>query len=209
MRKIYLPCHVVTADLFVAASLVFFSGCGSLMEPRVPLPKIDPRAAAAEALRIYDTNSDGSLEASELAACPAMLGALERYDKDGNHQISQEEIVLRLENVYSKSVGLLEVQCTLTRKGQPLSGATVRFIPEPFLGDDIQTAVATTDASGLAIPSIPADQLPARLRNASMMQVGLYRVEIEHPSLSAKDAKRLGCEVDPMRRDGTTVRFDL
>ncbi len=190
-------------------TLLFSSGCGSLDKSRVSPPKVDARAAAVEAIRLYDANGDGSLGESELAACPAMKSARERYDKDGNRQISQDEIVQHLVNTYSAAVGLLEVQCTITRKGQPLSGATVRFIPEPFLGDDLLTAIATTDANGLAIPSIPVDQLPDRLRNASLMQVGLYRVEIEHPSLPANAVKELGCEVDPTRRDGTTTRFDL
>jgi hypothetical protein len=184
-------------------------GCGSLATPRVAPPKVDPRTAAGEAIRLYDTNADGSLDESELAACPAMKSARDRYDKDGNRQISQDEIAQRLEKVYSNAVGLLEVQCTITRNGQPLSGATVQFIPETFLGDTIHTAVATTNSDGMAIPSIPADQLPEKLRDAALMQVGIYRVEIEHPSLSADGVKKLGFEVDPTRRDGTTARFNL
>jgi hypothetical protein len=41
------------------------------------------------------------------------------------------------------------------------------------------------------------------------MQAGLYRVEIEHPSLPAGDKKPLGHEVDPTSRDGTAARFNL
>jgi hypothetical protein len=85
----------------------------------------------------------------------------------------------------------------------------VQFVPEPFLGEAVQTATATTDASGLARPAIPADNLPENLRNLPVMQVGVYRVEIEHPSISADGSKPLGFEVDPTSRDGTTARFNL
>ena len=209
MCKTHLPCRTASALLLVAYSPLFFSGCTSSATPQAAFPKVDPLSAAAEAIRLYDANGSGSLEEVELVKCPAMMNARDRYDKDGNLQISQEEIFQHLKSLYSASVGLLELQCVITRNSKPLPGATVRFIPEPFLGDDLQTAVATTDGDGLANPKIPVDQLTDRLRNASLMQVGLYRVVIEHPSLPTDQAKELGFEVDPTRRGGTTARFDL
>jgi hypothetical protein len=209
MWKAFISGRVATAICFVIFSLLLFGGCGSRGGSRAAPPKVDPRAAAAEAIRLYDKNGDGSLDELETGACPAIKRAREGYDKDGNGKISQDEISQHLESIYSVGVGLLEVQCTVLRNGRPLSGATVRFIPEPFLGGDLQTAIATTDADGVAIPSIPAEKLPGRLRNASLMQVGLYRVEIEHPTLSADHTKGLGFEVDPTRRGGTTASFDL
>jgi hypothetical protein len=209
MWNSYFPGRAATATCVLISSLLIFGGCGSLSKPRVAPPKVDPRAAAAEAIRLYDANGDGSLDEAELGACPAMKQARERFDKDGNGRISQEEITQQLQNIYSSAVGLLEVHCTVLRNGRPLAGATVRFIPEPFLGDDLQTAIGTTDADGVAVPSIPAEHLPDRLRKAPLMQVGLYRVEIEHPSLAADQAKGLGFEVDPTRRGGTAARFDL
>jgi hypothetical protein len=41
------------------------------------------------------------------------------------------------------------------------------------------------------------------------MQAGLYRVEIEHASLSAGAKKPLGHEVDPTGRQGTAAQFNL
>jgi hypothetical protein len=172
-------------------------------------PSVDPQTAAAEAIRLYDSDRDGRLSQTELKACPGIQTVRDRYDTDGDGQVTQEEVVARLEHLYSQSVGLLAVTCAVTHRGRPLAGAEVRFIPEPFLGDAVETAVAITDASGAAAPSIPADKLPPQLAKLWMMQVGIYRVEIEHPSLSAAERKPLGFEVDPTGRDGTTARFDL
>ncbi|HEY3394721.1 MAG TPA: hypothetical protein VGK58_18595 [Lacipirellulaceae bacterium] len=173
------------------------------------MPNVDPRSAAAEAIRQYDKDGDGQLNDPELAACPAINNARQRYDKDGDRRVSEEEIAQRLEQIYSTGTGLLEVQCTVARGGRPLAGATVRFVPEPFLGDALQTATGTTDSSGWATPGISADQLPENLTSAQLMQVGLYRVEIEHPTISPGSAKPLGFEVDPTGRDGTMAQFNL
>lgn len=209
MWKNLLLYRTTSALILVVCASLIFGGCSSSAPPEAASLKVDPEAAAAEAIRIYDANGNGVLEELELGKCPAIKNALDRYDKDGNHQISQEEISQRLKSLFSSSVGLLELQCAITRSGRPLSGATVRFIPEPFLGAGLQTATATTDDDGLASPKIPTDQLPDRLRNAPLMQVGLYRVEVEHPSLPTDQAKQLGFEIDPTRRGGTNVRFDL
>jgi hypothetical protein len=170
---------------------------------------VDPQVAAAEAIRLYDLSGDGRLNREELTACPAMSNVQERYDTDGDGHLSHGEIAARLEQLYTGRIGLLAVQCSVTRQGQPLAGARVRFVPEPFLATAIDSAVATTDSNGSASPSIPDDRLPASLRDLGMMQVGIYRVEVEHPALIGEEIKLLGFEVDPTRRDGTTVRFDL
>jgi hypothetical protein len=194
---------------FAATSFLVGAGCTSLDSSRVAPPSVDPQAAAAEAIRLYDTNTDGALDESELRACPAMHSVRNLYDGDGNGQVSEEEIARHIEGIVSSGVSMTEVQCTVTRGGRALADATVRFVPETFLGDAVQPATATTDSEGVATPRIAADQLPEQLRHAPLMQVGIYRVEIEHPQLKATDAKPLGVEVDPTRRDGTTARFDL
>ncbi|HJQ80299.1 MAG TPA: hypothetical protein VJ828_10105 [Lacipirellulaceae bacterium] len=173
------------------------------------MPSVDAHSAAAEAIEQYDKDGDAHLNDAELAACPAINNVRQRYDKDGDRQVSEEEIAQRLEQLYSTGTGLLEVRCTVTRGGRPLANATVRFVPEPFLADALQTATGTTDSSGLAMPGISADQLPENLTSAQLMQVGLYRVEIEHPTISPSGSKPLGFEVDPSSRDGTMAQVNL
>jgi hypothetical protein len=187
----------------------FLDGCGSLTSTKVETPKVDPQAAAAAALEAYDKDADRKLNESELAACPAIQRARAHYDKDSDRMVSEEEIAKHLEEVLASGAGLLEVKCTVTRGGLPLPGATVRFVPEPFLGDAVQPAVGTTDPSGIASLSLAPEQLPENLRSAQLMQVGIYKVEIEHPSLPANAQRPLGFEVDPTLREGSAVRFNL
>jgi hypothetical protein len=203
------PRQFGTASSSGALLVLLLNGCGPLTETRVEAPQVDPRAAAAAAIEKYDKDSDGRLSDTELADCPAIKSGLARYDKDSDKHVSEDEIAQRLEQIFSLQTGLIEVQCNVTRRGQPLSGAKVQFVPESFLGESVQPAVATTDSSGHARPAISAENLPDNLRNLPVMQVGVYRVEIEHPSIPAGSSKPLGFEVDPTSRDGTTARFNL
>jgi hypothetical protein len=180
-----------------------------MTKTRVEIPSVDPQGAAAAAIQEYDKDGDGRLNESELAASPAIANARAHYDKDGDKSISQEEIAQHFEQMFSAGVGLTQVPCTVTRGGRPLSGATVKFVPEAFLGESVQPASGTTDASGATSPSVAPEHLPENLQSAKLMQVGVYRVEIEHPSIAAGSSKPLGFEVDPSRRDGTTARFNL
>ncbi len=199
----------VTRTIAWLGSIFFLSGCDVSSRPSVTPPKVNPGSTAAAAIRSYDSDGNGSLSNSELTACPAISSARKLYDRDGDGQLSQEEIAARLEQLFGSSVGLVTVDCVVTRQRQPLSGATVRFTPEPFLDGAVLPAVATTDQNGEAAPSIAAEDLPTNLQKEKLMQPGIYRVEIEHPAVSAKNSKPLGVEVDPSRRDGTTVRLDL
>jgi hypothetical protein len=193
----------------VALALLAASGCSSVTMSGVKIPDVDPQAAAAEAISLYDKNSDGQLNESELAACPAIQGNRRQYDGNSDGQISQDEIAARLKQIFAAGIGLLEVRCAVTRGGSPLSGANVKFVPEPFLADALQPAAATTGPDGTASVSIAAEQLPDTLRSAQVMQAGLYRVEIEHSSLSSGGKQPFGFEVDPARRGGNVARFNL
>jgi hypothetical protein len=203
-RSYFRGVHLV---VLVALLALVSGGCGSLTTPEVKAPKVDAQSAAAEAIRLYDKDQDANLNEAELAACPAITIA--RYDANRDRRVSQEEIAQRLQQIYAAGIGVMEVHGSVTRGGRPLEGATVKFVPEPFLGDAIQPASGTTDASGAVNPTIPVDQLPQNLRGVSLMQAGLYRVEIEHPSLSGAANKPLGFEVDPTNRGGNTAQFNL
>ncbi len=169
-------------------------------------PQIDAEQAATAALKQLDSSNDGRLSAEELAGCPALKDAFSRYDTDGDQHIAKDELLQRLQRVLDTEVGLMEVNCEVHLSGLPLPGASVKFVPESFLGSAVQPSEGVTDASGTASMRLPgaAD---------SGMQLGIYKVEITHPShqLPARynTATTLGIDVAPDVRGGNRAAFAL
>lgn len=194
--------------LLAALPMLLFGGCGASSRSGATPPRVDPATAAAEAVERMDSDGDSHVSPLEAVASPAIASEFRRYDVNGDGQLSADEIESRITELFSRAVGLLKVECTVTRRGRPLTGAEVRFIPESFLGDSLTAATATTDDKGFCSPSIPQDKLPASVGHLQMMQPGIYRVEISHPSITG-EPEALGFDVDPTRRDGTAARFDL
>ncbi len=149
---------------------------------RVLPPKIDPDRAADEAIRLYDTDKDGSLNAAEAAKCPGLLAELKSYDADGNGLVSREEIATRIKELRKHGVGLTRLNCDVTVNGRPIKDAIVEFVPEPYLGEEIQPATGVTDAQGVAQMAIAAEKLPADQQDIKGVQYGTYKVRITHPT---------------------------
>jgi hypothetical protein len=84
--------------------------------------------------------------------------------------------------MFQRMSKLTTLNCSVYLDGSPLAGATVKFVPEKFLGEEIQTAEGITDQSGTASLSIPTEDLPKELRRVPAMRAGIYRVEITHPT---------------------------
>lgn len=165
------------ARLSVAIMCGYFSSC-SRYPSRVAAPKWDADAAAAAAINQYDSDGDGELNTPELEASPPLKSALKDVDTNHDGKLTNEEIAASLQRFGASRVGLISPACLVLLNGKPLSGATVRFIPEQFLGELVETAEGTTDESGVAIPSVPEGSLPhPRMKG---IRLGFYRVEISH-----------------------------
>jgi len=158
-------------------ALVASAGCGGVKEYRV-----DPVAASKAAMEQYDKNGDGLLDMTELKACPALLRELRAYDESKDKKLSADEIGAQIQDMYGQGPGMISLNCTVSLDGTALSGATVRFIPESFLGPEIKEATGVTNVSGTAALGVSPDELPKELRRHHLMRVGIYRVEITHPS---------------------------
>jgi hypothetical protein len=158
------------------AALSTAVGCG---DRRTYL--VDPEVSSKAAIEQYDKNGDALLDETELKACPALLNALRAFDDSKDKKLSREEIAEEIDYMYQRNSGLTAITCSVALDGSPLSGATVKFVPEKFLGDEIKTAEGITNSSGIASMSIPAEELPKELRRTSALRVGIYRVEITHP----------------------------
>ena len=160
-----------------SAALTAMIGCGGVKEYRV-----DPVAASKAAIEQYDKNGDGLLDQTELRACPALLRELRAYDESKDKKLSADEIGAQIQDMYGQGPGMIALGCSVSLDGTALSGATVRFIPEPFLGPEIKEARGVTNATGTASLGIAPEELPKELRRHSLMRVGIYRVEITHPT---------------------------
>ena len=68
----------------------------------------------------------------------------------------------------------MPVHCKVTHNGKALAGATVTFVPEPFLGGGMQKGTGTTSSAAVANIVSPYAADPA-IRG---MSPGFYRVEI-------------------------------
>lgn len=166
-------------------------GCGD--SSRVETPEFDAVAIAAGAISAYDGNSDGEINKSEAKKSPF---SIDRWDEDGSGGISESEIQTRIEKYMEKKTGMLDVTCRVTVNGRPLDGATVEFVPEDFMGGAIQTAEATTDIDGMAMPAIP--EIIAKDPVLTGLQPGLYRIQVTHGDI----------KLPAKYNDSTTLTFD-
>jgi hypothetical protein len=190
--------------------LLVVTGCGSSFD----VAPVDPKGATDAAMEQYDKNSDGFLDLEELAACPALLAALGEYDLNADKKISKEELGDRIEKMYGRLVKLTSVDCKVTMKNKPLRGALVRFVPEECLGSGTTiTAEGTTNQVGYTDIAVSAERLPEDLRRYRKTQVGLYRVEITHPTANIPARynanTQLGFEVHPDTHGGSHAIFEL
>jgi hypothetical protein len=204
------PCFAVLSCLCAA----MLSGCSN-RPSAVELPSVDAGDAAAFAIEHYDTDHNSAISAAEMAAnCPPLATALTSYDADNNGDLSAQEIEDRLDRLYGPSAAHISVECTVTWNGRPLRGATVKFRPVEMLGSSIKPAQGVTNDSGVARIAISTEELPDDLKDVSLMQPGLYHVEITHPTVALparyNTKTELGFEVDPAQeRTGTSAWFDL
>jgi hypothetical protein len=126
-----------------------------------------------------DKDGDGQLSAVELEASPGLASAATRYDSDKNGSLSLEEVVVGIRRWAEGEIGAATVPFVVQLDGRPLIGAEVKAVPEPFLSDVLKPATGMDGYLAVA----PEDR-PPNSPNFPLMQPGLYRIEITHPSVS-------------------------
>jgi hypothetical protein len=191
-------------SVFLYFSLLF--GCLGTQKA-LEIPSFDPGKGADGILAAIDKDADKSISVTEASASPGIQAGFARFDADGNKSISRDELQSRFTQLVNCGVAIMPVNCTVTFKSKPLAGATVKFIPEPFLGGAIVGAEGTTDASGFTIPTVSDGT------GTSGMQFGIYKVEITHPSIAIPEKYNtqttLGCDISPIDRGADVVEFSL
>ena len=157
-----------------------FAGCSRGPSALAP-PKIAPESAAAEAMALYDADGDKKLSSAELESCPGMADGMKIYDQDNDGTISQAEIATRLQRFVNRQVALARLSVTVTLNKRPLGNALIRFVPEPYLGDEVKVATGTTRKRGSATMAVAQEELPKNQKGIRGVHSGTYRVEITHP----------------------------
>jgi hypothetical protein len=166
-----------TTRFGVLACVALLVGWGCTRGPtRIEPPNIDAEAAGQQAMQQYDSDRDGSVGGAELDGAPALKAALGRLDQDNDGKVSAAEVTALVKKWQEDKLGKMPLPVTVKRRGQPLVGATVKFVPEEFLGPEVLTAEGVTDENGIASLSIPLD--PDNPNDRPGVQCGLFRVEI-------------------------------
>lgn len=179
------------------AAFAIAAGCSSAPS-RVTAPGISG-SAASDAMTKYDKNSDGALDDDELKAVPGIARAKARFDKNSDGKVSADEISTRIGEWAGSKVGLTQYSLTFLLDGRPLDGATIKFVPEEFLGPDIKGGTGTTDSTGRANIAIAQEDLRPDEKGLQGMRLGVYKIEITHPSIQIpakyNTATEIGAEI--------------
>lgn len=178
-------------------------GCSN-RPPAVKPVSVNPTLAGQEAIRLYDKNSDGKLDATELTKVPGVLRYLGHYDADKDGAVSADEFSTRFKKWEQDQLGMRELVAIVTLDGKPLEGATVKFIPEPYLGPNVKPASGDTDDQGIAVIAMSDEDTPERFRATSVRGVtgGTFKVEVTHP------AKKLPAKFNTETTLGEEVAVD-
>lgn len=196
---------------FAAAVTFLLPGC--LGAPAAPeMPSFDPAGSAAAAIEQLDANKDGKLDSKELASSPALAAAAAEIDKNSDKSLDAAELTARLQSYADGNVARKMFSAQVFMSGVPVSGAEVKFIPEPYMLGAILEGTGTTDPGGLVMVTVPGVDPPG-------IAVGFYRVEISKKDAAGKEtipakfntATTLGMEVPAYTavRTTSTPTFNL
>ncbi|MDC0935808.1 hypothetical protein OAS39_05945 [Pirellulales bacterium] len=159
--------NAILSWLCTFGMLVLASSCGTGVSPP-DRPSIDSAAAAAEAIKLFDVNSDRQLDGNELNKSPGLADGKVRIDANGDGLLSEDEIAQRIESWSNSPRRLVTVPLQFSLKNRLLRGAKVTVEPEPFLKEWLPSVSGETDNTGSFTPVI-SRQLPG-------MHLGFYRV---------------------------------
>jgi hypothetical protein len=152
------------------------AGCDR-QPPRVLQVPLSPGGISSEAMKLCDTNKDGKIAGPELDKAPGLKASLKVMKTDATKGVTEAQISERVQKWIDSKIGRQTVSCMVTRNGQPLVGATVKFVPEIFLKEYLkETPQGKTSTTGMAMISLPTT--PGPEGDPPGMGPGMYRVEI-------------------------------
>lgn len=181
-------------------------GCGGGGGSAIHAPSLSPSSAASAALAEADANKDQLLDEEELKKLPGLLAALSDVDENKDKKLSADEIRKRLELYRESNVGIMSVSCRVMMDDRPLGNASVRLIPEPFLGSGFKPASGTSEPDGTLELKTEGYDLPG-------VPCGFYRVEVskseggrELVPAKYRSPTTLGLEIGPAVRGEVLIK---
>jgi hypothetical protein len=170
--------------LSMALMVCYSEGCRD-RPSRTATSGVNAEEATRAALELFDRNADGTLNEDELKASPPLVDALPAYDTNKDGSLVQAELVAGIESWRERGIGATALPFSVKMDGRPLKGAHVKVVPAPFLGDAIKPAAGVSDQAGSGSLDIAPDNRPANVpQNLPVVQLGLYLVEITHPTVA-------------------------
>jgi hypothetical protein len=157
------------------------AGCGGGGADTSPIaaPSYNAYTMADAAMKKYDKNGDGKIAGPELDACPSLKNSLLALDTDKDKGIGWSELQTRFTEYTTTGIGAVSITCTVRASSFDVTGATVTFTPEDFMGPSVSGGTATLDKSGIGsvgggggLPGLPC---------------GFYRVSISKKDGSGKE----------------------
>lgn len=151
--------------------LVVAVGCGPARPKRIEPPPLDPDAVVAALMARADADGDGVVKRGEFGRVGALAKAAQDFDEDHDGAISAAELRQWLEQVRASRIAITSFAGEVRHLKRPLANATVKLVPEDFMGPGMQAAAGVTDESGRFSATIPDAKYPG-------VNCGFYRVEI-------------------------------
>jgi hypothetical protein len=163
--------------------IALLAGCSYQAAALDPV-EIDASAASSGAIELYDKDGDGAIAGAELNAVPGIKKHLNMYDRDGDQRVTRDEIAERFAVWASNPLAIMGSAYVVTLDGKPLSGATMTFVPEPYLEPNVKPATGDTTEIGLTRPSHAPEHLPKTANGKTIygMTSGTFKIQITHPS---------------------------
>ena len=147
------------------------SGCCNRLPQGPDRPAFDAASSGQQAVSLYDKDSNGQISLEEAKACPALEMAFPRVDKNADSALSAAEIADRITYFQTADTTIITGATEVKLGDTPLSGATVTFEPESFMGPEFKPCTGVTDEQGIAYVSGHDAKFPG-------IYLGFYRVRI-------------------------------
>lgn len=196
----------------LAVLVLLAAGCSGRPGAIRP-PDVDADGAAAQAVELHDRNGDGRLSKEEWSASPELVAVAPAYDTNGDGNLDLDEITNGFAGWAQSGVGARAVPFVIVWNGRPLAGATVRLVPAPYFDDALKGAAGEAGPGGAGQLNMAPEDRPPNAPDIPLMQPGLYRVEITHPSVKLPEkynsGTTLGIEISAINPGPQGITWSL